>query len=69
MSPTSTTTTSITPQSQSPAPPTNVTDINTLLFGNTPNPDPYTVQLPNFEQTKCSVRKNGIISGYAANTN
>ena len=43
--------------------------INTLLFGNAPNPDPYTVQLPNFEQTKCSVRKNGIISGYAANTN
>lgn len=46
-----------------------MTDINTLLFGNAPNPDPYTVQLPNFEQTKCSVRKNGIISGYAANTN
>jgi hypothetical protein len=50
-------------------PPTTVTDINTLLFGNTPNPDPYTVILPNFEQTKCSVRKNGVISGYAANTN
>lgn len=46
-----------------------MTDINTLLFGNVPNPDPYTVQLPNFEQTKCSIRKNGVISGYAANTN
>lgn len=33
----------------SPQPPSNVVDINTLLFGNTPNPDPYTVQLPNFE--------------------
>lgn len=47
----------------------NVMDINTLLFGNAPPPDPYTVILPNFEATKCSVRKNGVITGYAANTN
>lgn len=49
--------------------PQNVMDINTLLFGNAPPPDPYTVVLPNFEPTKCSVRKNGVISGYSANTN
>lgn len=49
--------------------PSNVMDINTLLFGNAPPPDPYTVLLPNFEATKCSVRKNGVISGYSANTN
>ena len=49
--------------------PTNVVDLNTILFGNTPNPDPSTVELPNFEPTKCSIRKNGVISGYAANTN
>ena len=47
----------------------NVLDINTLLFGNAPSPDPYSVVLPNFEPTKCSIRKNGVISGYAANTN
>jgi len=44
-------------------------DVNTLLFGNAPNLDPYSVSLPNFEPTKCSVRKNGVIYGYAANTN
>lgn len=61
---------STSPPPQAPTPqPATVTDINTLLFGNAPNPDPYTVVLPNFEQTKCSVRKNGVISGYAANTN
>jgi hypothetical protein len=46
-----------------------VVDINTILFGNAPIQDPYSIVLPNFETTKCSVRKNGVISGYAANTN
>ena len=27
------------------------------------------VQLPNFESTKCSVKENGIVKSYAANTN
>lgn len=47
----------------------NVLDINSLFFGDTQFQDPNTVELPNFEPTKCSVRKNSIIAGYAANTN
>jgi protein phosphatase PTC2/3 len=27
------------------------------------------VQLPNYEQTKCSAKENGVIKSYAANTN
>lgn len=31
--------------------------------------DPTLINLPSWEPTKCSVRENGCISGYAANTN
>lgn len=31
--------------------------------------DPATINLPTWEPTKCSVRENGCIMGYAANTN
>jgi len=44
-------------------------DIERLLLGTGPPPDPATLNLPCWEPTKCSVRENGIIMGYAANTN
>ena len=44
-------------------------DIEKLLLGNGPPPDPGTLNLPSWEPTKCSVRENGFIMGYAANTN
>lgn len=44
-------------------------DIERLLLGNGPPPDPSTLNLPMWEPTKCSVRENGHIMGYAANTN
>ena len=44
-------------------------DIERLLLGQGPPPDPATLNLPMWEPTKCSVRENGHIMGYAANTN
>lgn len=44
-------------------------DIEALLLGNGPPMDPATINLPTWEPTKCSVRENGCIMGYAANTN
>ena len=44
-------------------------EIERFIFGTAPPPAPETIFLPNFEQTKCSIRENGFISGYAANTN
>ena len=44
-------------------------DIEKLLLGNGPPPDPLLLNLPSWEPTKCSVRENGLIMGYAANTN
>ena len=44
-------------------------DIEKLLLGNGPPPDPGSLNLPSWEPTKCSVRENGFIMGYAANTN
>ena len=44
-------------------------DIEQLLLNNGPPPDPLSINLPSWEPTKCSVRENGIIAGYAANTN
>ena len=32
-------------------------------------PDPQRIQLPNHEPAKCSVKRNGIVKGYSANTN
>lgn len=31
-------------------------------------PDPTKVILPNYESTKCSVKRNGVIKAYGANT-
>jgi hypothetical protein len=42
------------------------------LFGNkfqTATTDLSNVFLPNYEPTKCSSKKNGVVKGYAANTN
>lgn len=44
-------------------------DIEKLLLGNGAPPDPAALNLPSWEPTKCSVRENGFIMGYAANTN
>lgn len=44
-------------------------DIEQLLLSNGPPLDPQYINLPAWEPTKCSVRENGIIFGYAANTN
>jgi hypothetical protein len=45
------------------------TAIEKLLLGNEKPPDPAALNLPSWEPTKCSVRENGLIMGYAANTN
>ena len=44
-------------------------NIEKLLINNGPPPDPTYLTLPTWEPTKCSVRENGLIVGYAANTN
>ena len=44
-------------------------EIEKLLLGNGAPPDPAALNLPSWEPTKCSVRENGLIMGYAANTN
>jgi len=44
-------------------------DIERLLMSNGPPMDPSLINLPAWEPTKCSVRENGIVAGYAANTN
>ena len=44
-------------------------DIEQLLLSNGPPMDPAAINLPSWEPTKCSVRENGCIYGYAANTN
>jgi hypothetical protein len=44
-------------------------NIEKLLLNNGPPPDPAFLTLPSWEPTKCSVRENGLILGYAANTN
>lgn len=43
--------------------------IEQILQGMRPNIDPLDLRLPNEESTKFSTKKNGIIAGYAANTN
>jgi serine/threonine protein phosphatase PrpC len=43
--------------------------IEQILQGIKPNIDPLDLKLPNEESTKFSTKKNGIIAGYAANTN
>ena len=43
--------------------------IEQILQGIKPNIDPLDMKLPNEESTKFSSKKNGIIAGYAANTN
>lgn len=43
--------------------------IEQILQGIKPNIDPMSLRLPNEESTKFSSKKNGIIAGYAANTN
>lgn len=43
--------------------------IEQILQGIRPNIDPLDLRLPNEESTKFSTKKNGIIAGYAANTN
>lgn len=43
--------------------------IDAILQGVELNMDPMDLRLPNEESTKYSSKKNGIISGYAANTN
>lgn len=43
--------------------------IDQILQGVKPNIDPMDLRLPNEESTKFSSKKNGIIAGYAANTN
>ena len=52
-----------------PIAPNEPLDIERLLLGTGAPPDPATLNLPCWEPTKCSVRENGIIMGYAANTN
>lgn len=47
----------------------SVTAIEQILQGIQPNIDPLDLKLPNEESTKYSTKKNGIIAGYAANTN
>ncbi len=44
-------------------------EIERLLTSTNPPPDPNNISLPTWEQTKCSVRENGHIIAYAANTN
>lgn len=44
-------------------------NIEKLLLNNGVPPDPSYLTLPTWEPTKCSVRENGLILGYAANTN
>ena len=43
--------------------------VDAILQGIELNMDPMDLKLPNEESTKFSSKKNGIISGYAANTN
>lgn len=43
--------------------------IEQILQGQKPNIEPLDLKLPNEESTKYSSKKNGIIAGYAANTN
>lgn len=43
--------------------------IEQILQGIKPNIEPLELKLPNEESTKYSSKKNGIIAGYAANTN
>jgi hypothetical protein len=45
-------------------------DLHDLLFGVKPDViDPRTLILTNHEPTKASIKRNGIIRAYAANTN
>jgi hypothetical protein len=44
-------------------------EVQTLLFGNTPNVNPKSIFLKNHEPTKASQKKCGLIKSYAANTN
>lgn len=44
-------------------------EIERLLTSISSPPDPNNIILPTWEQTKCSVRENGHIIAYAANTN
>lgn len=44
-------------------------EIERLLTSTNPPPDPNNIILQTWEQTKCSVRENGHIIAYAANTN
>ena len=44
--------------------------LETLMFGPNPPPiNPDTLVLQNHDTTKCSVRRNGVIRAYGANTN
>ena len=44
--------------------------LETLMFGPNPPPiNPDTLVLQNHDSTKCSVRRNGAIRAYGANTN
>jgi len=44
--------------------------LESLMFGPNPPPiNPDTLVLQNHDSTKCSVRRNGIIRAYGANTN
>lgn len=47
----------------------SVSIIEQILSNQKPNIDPFDLRLPNEESTKFSSKKNGIIAGYAANTN
>lgn len=48
----------------------NIINLDALLFGVNPvEIVPESVALPNYEPSKCSARRNGVVRAYAANTN